>query len=148
MENKDQKEEQIQQVQQVETQRTSQDPITSFFSSLSCDDLENCEYYQGARIFFNPFENLYSLRKDHDGRTMDYFGYLAHRLTEVKTQHVFSIPLEIRAPAVVIATLGGALSNFFIYQILLIIFEHITIFNLITFYHSSSYNIISYYKSI
>lgn len=62
---------------------------------------------------FDPTFNHFALTKEHNGKKMDYFGYLANTLTDWKQQQVFNSPLELRAPVVVFSTAIVAWSKYY-----------------------------------
>lgn len=57
------------------------------------------------KCFFDPFENHFVYNREYKGKQMDYFGYLAHRITEWKEEKIFPYSLELRAPAVLVSTM-------------------------------------------
>jgi hypothetical protein len=43
--------------------------------------LQKRESFTDAKNMFNPFFNQFGIEKEYKGAKMDYFGYMAHRMT-------------------------------------------------------------------
>lgn len=69
-----------------------------------CTWLEVSGFLDEVCTLFNPTLNHYNISRSFNGREMDYFGYLAHSMTQWKEEQIFNRPLEMRAPSVVLFT--------------------------------------------
>jgi len=57
------------------------------------------------RKFLNPFYNPFGERIEFEGKSMDYFGYCAHKLTKWKQENIFCYQLLPRGGFVMLSTL-------------------------------------------
>jgi hypothetical protein len=88
---------------EVDTQAKIVDWVSAKQDKL-CNWFYNSGFIDEVCTLLNPTVNHYNISKTFNGRQMDYFGYLAHTLTQWKEDTVFNQPLELRAPSVVFFT--------------------------------------------